>query len=250
MIKFFRKIRQKLLSENRFSKYVLYAIGEIALVMIGILLALQVNNANELSKQKSLVATYKNNLIIELKADLNGIHKKDSMITNDFKTRTNYILYYKKTTIDIDTLIQKMDSVKRFGLSEFQSSTYTLDDIISTGKLSLFSQKEIEAILKLKATQDFFAKEQIADGEYFKSTNLEFERTIDLASLLGPQYMGQSIEDQKLEDWRYNVKSEQYRLFSNRTLAIIRNYNFQRVFNYGLRKEIENLITILEKEQE
>ncbi len=47
MINFFRKIRQKLLTENKFSKYLLYAIGEIVLVVIGILIALQVNNWNE-----------------------------------------------------------------------------------------------------------------------------------------------------------------------------------------------------------
>ena len=52
MIIFFRKIRQRLLTENKFSKYLLYAIGEIALVMIGILLALQVNNWNEDQKIK------------------------------------------------------------------------------------------------------------------------------------------------------------------------------------------------------
>ncbi len=50
MIKFFRKIRQKLLVENRFREYMLYAIGEIFLVMIGILLALSVNNWNEARK--------------------------------------------------------------------------------------------------------------------------------------------------------------------------------------------------------
>ncbi|WP_445385756.1 DUF6090 family protein [Robiginitalea sp. IMCC44478] len=54
MIKFFRKIRQKLLAENKFTKYLLYAIGEIVLVMLGILLALQVNNANEERKNRAL----------------------------------------------------------------------------------------------------------------------------------------------------------------------------------------------------
>ena len=44
MIKFFRKIRQRLLSENKFSKYLLYALGEIVLVVIGILIALRINN--------------------------------------------------------------------------------------------------------------------------------------------------------------------------------------------------------------
>lgn len=51
MIKFFRHIRQRMIKENRVSKYLLYAIGEIALVMIGILLALQVNTWNEGRKQ-------------------------------------------------------------------------------------------------------------------------------------------------------------------------------------------------------
>ncbi|PTM02351.1 MAG: hypothetical protein DA407_15250 [Bacteroidetes bacterium] len=51
MIKFFRKIRQNLLSEGKTGKYIKYAIGEIVLVMIGILLALQVNNWNEGQKR-------------------------------------------------------------------------------------------------------------------------------------------------------------------------------------------------------
>jgi hypothetical protein len=52
MIKFFRKIRQSLLIENKLSRYLLYAIGEIVLVVIGILIALQVNNLNELKKDR------------------------------------------------------------------------------------------------------------------------------------------------------------------------------------------------------
>lgn len=52
MIKFFRHIRQRLLSENKFSKYLLYAIGEIFLVVIGILIALNINNWNENNKSK------------------------------------------------------------------------------------------------------------------------------------------------------------------------------------------------------
>jgi sensor domain CHASE-containing protein len=52
MIKFFRKIRQNMIKENKVSKYLLYAIGEIVLVVIGILIALQINNQNEFRKQK------------------------------------------------------------------------------------------------------------------------------------------------------------------------------------------------------
>jgi len=52
MLKFFRKIRQNLLSENKTGKYFKYAIGEIILVVIGILIALQINNWNENRKQR------------------------------------------------------------------------------------------------------------------------------------------------------------------------------------------------------
>ncbi len=55
MIKFFRKIRQQLLTENKFSKYLMYAIGEIILVVIGILIALYINNLNT-EKQDSITA--------------------------------------------------------------------------------------------------------------------------------------------------------------------------------------------------
>ena len=54
MLRFFHQIRQRLLTENRFSKYLLYAVGEIVLVMVGILLALQVNTWNEERKDRIL----------------------------------------------------------------------------------------------------------------------------------------------------------------------------------------------------
>ena len=54
MIKFFRRIRKQLLTENKFSKYLIYAIGEILLVVIGILIALQINNWNEKRKDSNL----------------------------------------------------------------------------------------------------------------------------------------------------------------------------------------------------
>lgn len=66
MIKFFRKIRQKLLSENKLSKYLIYASGEIVLVMIGILLALQVNKIYNESNRKKAEQVTINQLINDL----------------------------------------------------------------------------------------------------------------------------------------------------------------------------------------
>ncbi|MCW5518807.1 hypothetical protein J1N09_03090 [Aureitalea sp. L0-47] len=70
MIKFFRKIRQKLLSENKFSKYLIYAIGEIILVVIGILIALQINNWNEYRKERAEETKILKNIRVDLQQTL------------------------------------------------------------------------------------------------------------------------------------------------------------------------------------
>lgn len=54
MIKFLRKIRQKMLTENKLSKYLIYAISEIRLVVLGILIALAINNWNENNNDKKM----------------------------------------------------------------------------------------------------------------------------------------------------------------------------------------------------
>ena len=52
MIKFFRQIRKTLINQNNMGKYFKYAIGEILLVVIGILIALQINIWNEQKKEQ------------------------------------------------------------------------------------------------------------------------------------------------------------------------------------------------------
>jgi len=78
MIKFFRKIRQNLLMENKTEKYFKYAIGEIVLVVIGILIALQVSNWNKLRVEQNIMNAYYTKLVTTLKTDI-----KEQNITND-----------------------------------------------------------------------------------------------------------------------------------------------------------------------
>ena len=77
MIKFFRKIRQKLLTENKFSKYLLYAIGEIVLVVIGILIALQINNWNETQKDQHELTNVLQNIAMDMRVD--ALNLKDNL---------------------------------------------------------------------------------------------------------------------------------------------------------------------------
>lgn len=70
MIKFFRRIRQQLVSQNKLSKYLIYAIGEIVLVVIGILIALQLNNWNENRKLAALEVEVLQEIVQDLKDDI------------------------------------------------------------------------------------------------------------------------------------------------------------------------------------
>ena len=92
MQKFFRHIRKKLIEKKNVRKYFLYAIGEILLVVIGILIALQLNNWNE--QRKSI--DYENTLLIEMRKSLNN---DLFMITEYFEPRVN------KSKLGIDSLL-------------------------------------------------------------------------------------------------------------------------------------------------
>ena len=74
-MKIFRRIRQKLLSDDKFSRYLVYAIGEIVLVVIGILIALQINNWSEARKKKDKEALLINNIVEDLHLDAAHITK-------------------------------------------------------------------------------------------------------------------------------------------------------------------------------
>lgn len=75
MIKFFRTIRKKMLNHNRFNKYMLYAIGEIILVVIGILIALQINDWNDQKKKADLEIKILKEINTNLNFDLEEIRE-------------------------------------------------------------------------------------------------------------------------------------------------------------------------------
>ena len=100
MIKFFRNYRKTLLMENKTSKYLKYAIGEIILVMIGILLAMQVNNWNESRIQKKQLNSILKTVSLDLQTDTivanslieyyKEIEKNSAKIINKEINRENY----------------------------------------------------------------------------------------------------------------------------------------------------------------
>lgn len=85
MLRFFRQIRKRLLTDNKISKYLLYAIGEILLVVIGILIALQVDNWNESKKKDYLFRDSVEQIFIGLKSDVEENERITRGLANQIK---------------------------------------------------------------------------------------------------------------------------------------------------------------------
>jgi cell division protein FtsL len=82
MIKFFRHIRKRLLSENRLGKYILYAVGEIFLVVIGILIALQINIWNEERKELAIEVKILKEMKLALEDDIKNLQINERSYRN------------------------------------------------------------------------------------------------------------------------------------------------------------------------
>ena len=106
MINFFRRIRKKLADDNQFLKYSRYAIGEIVLVVVGILIALQINNWNENRKREKLKALYKISLINDLSLDILKLNELITKNYSELATLNNQKNRFLGEDSPIDTLIK------------------------------------------------------------------------------------------------------------------------------------------------
>ncbi len=147
MIKFFRKIRQNLLSENKFSKYFLYAIGEIILVVIGILIALQINNWNENNKNSKQESQILLQLKEEYQENLMEIDFKISMRKEMLDASTRLLAYYdnSKSWKIADSVAS--DFTRTFYTPTFNPVIGVTSELLSSGKLYIIENKRLKSML-------------------------------------------------------------------------------------------------------
>ena len=140
MIKFFRHIRKRLLQENRFSKYLLYAIGEIILVVIGILIALQVNNwnNNRLNKtlEKKTLTSLKSDLVLQEEIIQRQINKEQF-----FMAYVDSSLSMINSNIEINKLATFLDTLSV--RLTFVSNRVTFDNMGSGGKTTVLTNPDL-----------------------------------------------------------------------------------------------------------
>lgn len=160
MIRFFRQLRQKLITENRFSKYLLYAIGEIVLVMIGILLALQVNNWNQNRLDKNEEVLLFDAIAKKMNHNRFQHQRGIKRYTEVVNGARKMIKLSRKPMHDSlrSHIEQSLFDVKKRFLMGKSNQTSVYDELIASGKLNLLRSKKLrQALTQLKANLELLA---------------------------------------------------------------------------------------------
>lgn len=188
MIKFFRKIRFNLMEQNKTGKYLKYAIGEILLVVIGILIALWINNANQNYKNGKLARTY----LSDFKRDLE----------TDIKTLDERIIKNLKQ-------IKNIDSIRSYTSGQVQSAPKTNDlspwinsltnesyFVPEKTTIRQFESSNSSHLITLKVLKDklfsYYTANDLNENNMEKSVQLYQHNylTKDLLKVYKPEYWG------------------------------------------------------------
>lgn len=147
MIKFFRNIRQNLLSDGKTGKYLKYAFGEIILVVIGILIALQINNWNENRKIKKAEIEILQNLKTELKFNLEALKEINGQHTSEFEDGISILRLFGTDVSNVPEL--KLDSLMSNAFSgySFEAQDGYIKSLIASNKIDYIQNAELKSYI-------------------------------------------------------------------------------------------------------
>ena len=216
MIKFFRKIRFDLMAKNKTSKYFKYAIGEIILVVIGILIALQINNWNENQKLKK--ETY--NVVLQLQDEF-------SKNQNELQVKIEQHKFVKASVDELSGLISpnpkdieksKLDSLM-FAMI-FVPEFNALTNFLSSKKLALVDDNLQNYIADWKLNYDY----------YKYSIKLIYDNQSQQVPFMYENYQSKDFKNGLIAPSKSAFESDGHKVLSS---AIFENYVNTRSWNAG-----------------
>ncbi len=226
------------MGKNKTGKYFKYAIGEIVLVVIGILIALQINNWNESRKKDRTKQSYYNQLITDIDKDSIVINRLIEVTQKSIDDYQKYMELFKKPDLDINTILEGLYNIKRTTESVIFNDN-TVATLISSGDINLMPIEIRNGLLDMKRRKDYGMEVEKINSKGY----------VDIA-MNGFQKGGWDIESRlenqpKYADYLKFLKNKQ-----DRVLILEGAFEFK---NFGDRsrieglKRIQNEISILKK---
>lgn len=220
-MKLFRKIRQNLLPENKVIKYLIYASGEIVLVVIGIFLALQLNNWNEERKVRDHEAVLLSELRIELNSNRYDIVQTILAIDNSIKSNKVIASRFENHLPYHDSLASHFANLYSYTFFIINNTTY---DKLKTTGIDIIQNKELRNLISDLYTFRFIQIERM-ENLYMHEHYVNY---------IKPIYM----KEFTTFDWPNSLEIKDYESF-------IRNSDIKQILNYT----IANLGTIKSRQQ-
>lgn len=183
MIRIFRRTRQKLVGENKFRAYIFYIVGEIMIVMIGILLALKVNDWNENRVNLRQEQQYLERLFSELRRDSLKFSQEIEKYERNNLVITNFTRLLNEVSYVDSTLVFAAREYCEFGwyTPYFPSSTSTFQDLSNTGKINVIQNRELRGLLvELYASYDEIEANFIINQEWVNPIDAKFTADSDI----------------------------------------------------------------------
>lgn len=251
MVKIFRKIRQNLLPENNVSKYLLYAIGEIVLVVIGILIALSINNRSELNKERKTALVYLNSLQQEFLFNLDLLEKTINEAEELSNGAIDMLIFFNPKVIDTVTEASISDAFSRLNNETiYNPSNGALLEIISSGNLKLLRNTELKQRLasfekrveRIRVQEDEALRLRAEMEEFVRRKgSISALASLDLSSIIGIKYHEADSNKPIFESTYFLNTITFYGLVVK---AAVRSYYLP------LKDDIKRILTLLEEEIE
>ena len=237
MLTFLRKIRRSLIESSSFRKYVLYAAGEIALVVIGILIALQINNWNEDRKTRQYESILLKELQVELKSNKDDIDQTVNTLNTAITANKVIVSLYENPPPYSDTM--DVHFARLYSFSFFIANKTVYEKLKITG-IDIIQNEEIRKRVSALYTFHFSRLEEI-EALYMHEHYVNY---------IKPIYMNEFTTF----DWPNSVKIKDYDAFI-RNESIIQALNFS-IVNLGivmgthrnLSGEIDEVLGLIDQE--
>ena len=182
MINFLNRIRQGLLAENKFTKYLLYASGEIVLVVIGILIALSINNWNQNRLLQREATGYYNNIKRQLQEDSGVLKSNIDFNQHYFKQYQRAIeLIENNDRNHLDSLA--IIAINLLEYSDFHQETNPYQTLVNSGEIKIINNhKIVEGLQRLEEIYIYINKLENGHFEIIKLVYPELNKIIRLYS--------------------------------------------------------------------
>jgi len=169
------------MTENKFSKYLLYALGEIALVVIGILVALYINNRNDMWNERVRELNYLGNIKTDLQLNIAEMDKYLDIRTNDIKSANQILDHFEGKPIDDYTAFNQL-GVGIYNWQKFYMTNNTFQELVNSGNLAIISNHKIKnKLLDIEATYKKMKSEE--DHYRFDTEKLIYEPLYEIMDL-------------------------------------------------------------------